>query len=276
MTGVEKECQMSLTIAIYQGCAKLGDKVSNVSKMRELMLEAKGKGADILVLPELFSTGYLLPNDVMKQLAEDQGGFTFTELSRQAKNIGIAVLYGYPELGGDGKFYNSAQFIDREGTSLANYHKTHLWIDDTKTEAVFTPGEAIVAFDYCGFKIGLLICYDVEFSEMVRLLALRGVEIVLAPVAVAKTASSGLHQLTDYLIPGHAVENRVHIVYVNFCGDCFWGNSKVFDSSGSKLINLGEEDEGIFTAVILKNKKCANHLTDRRPELYRKQDVHKS
>ena len=209
----------------------------------------------------------------MRQLAEDRSGFTFTELSSHAKRVGVALLYGYPELGGQGKYYNSAQFIGKDGKSMTNYRKTHLWIDETETETVFTPGQNLEAFNYCGFKIGLLICYDVEFSEMIRLLAIRKVEIVMAPVAVAKTAFSGLSSLTDILIPGHAYENRVHIVYVNFCGGVFWGNSKVFDSSGNKLLDLGEEEEGLFTAIIVKNSICSNHLRDRRPDLYRKLDL---
>jgi len=122
-------------------------------------------------------------------------------------------------------------------------------------------------FDYLNFKFGLLVCYDVEFSEMVRLLGLRAVEVVLAPVVVSKAASS---ELLDCLIPGHAIENRVHIAYVNYCGGGnFNGNSKVFDSGGLKLVDLGEDDEGIFTCKVVKNKLLANHLRDRRSELYK-------
>ncbi len=263
-----------ITLSIYQGSSKLGDKESNVSKMKGLMADAKAKGADVLVFPELFSTGYTLPHDLMKQLAEKRFGFLFKELSEHALSTSIAVLYGYPELGEDGQLYNSAQFIDKEGKSLANYRKTHLWIDDTKTEAVFTPGDSVATFSYCGFKIGLLICYDVEFSEMVRILGMKGVELVLAPVAVANnTAFSDTRQLTDYLIPGHAVENRVHIAYVNFCGRPFFGNSKVFDSTGAKVLDLGEDDEGVFSVVLERNKKNSNHLRDRRPELYKRLDL---
>ena len=265
---------MSFTLAIYQGSAEPSDKERNIAKMKELMTEAKGRRADILVLPELFTTGYHLSGDLMKQLAEERNGSTFITLSRHAKDIGIAVLYGYPEFGEDRKLYNSAQFIDSQGVSLANYRKTHLWITDSeKYEAVFTPGESIAMFDYLDFKMGILICYDVEFSEMVRHLGLRGVEVVLAPVAVAKMASS---ELTDYLIPGHAVGNRACIAYVNHCGGRFNGNSKVFSSDGSKLIDLGENDMSMATCEVVRNKRCANHLLDRRRELYRKLDLQNS
>ncbi len=92
---------------------------------------------------------------------------------------------------------------------------------------------------------------------MVRILGMKGVEIVLAPVAVA-------NQLTDYLIPGHAVENRVHIAYVNFCGRPFFGNSKVFNSTGAKVLDLGEDDEGVFSVVLERNKKIQiiSEITD--------------
>lgn len=251
---------MSLTVAVYQGSAELGNKEHNITKMKKIMMEARRELADVIVFPELFSTGYHLPHNLAKELAESKSGFTFTELSTHAKSVGIAVLYGYPEQGEDGKYYNSAQFIDKEGKSLGNYRKTHLWIDETKTETVYTPGEGIEIFDYGGFKIGLLICYDVEFSEMVRLLAVQDVEVVMAPVAVAKDAFSGLSSLTDLLVPSHAYENRVHIVYVNFSGGVFWGNSKIFDSAGKKLLDLGEKDEGVYAVVIKKNSVCSNHV----------------
>ena len=94
------------------------------------MVEAKKKGADVLVFPELFTTGYFLSHDLMKELAEERSGYTFCELSQRSKDTGVAVLYGYPEVDQiERRYYISAQFVDKQGQSLANYRKTHLWIE---------------------------------------------------------------------------------------------------------------------------------------------------
>ena len=84
--------------------------------IKELMVEAKKKGADMLVFPKLFTTGYSLPHDLFKRLAEDRRGPTFNELPQQTKDTGISVLYGYPKVveGENSKlYYNSAQFIHK-------------------------------------------------------------------------------------------------------------------------------------------------------------------
>ena len=106
----------------------------------------------------------------------EKAGPSFQELSSAAKEANMAVIYGYPEVdhstGGD-IYYNSAQLIDRDGTSLVNFRKVHLWIDEDGHEGVFTPRKEFVEVVECyGMKIGLLICYDIEFPEAARTLAL--------------------------------------------------------------------------------------------------------
>ncbi len=197
-----------VTIAMFQGAPELGEVQNNVNKMKNQMVEAKKMGADCIVFPELFTSGYMLNNDCMnndcmKELAERKDGKSFVELSQCARSNEIGVLYGYPEL--DGSIYNSVQFIDKSGNRLANYRKMHLWIDSTNIERVFTPGDTFEMVEFCGLKIGLLICYDVEFCEAVRILALRGAEAILVP-----TACSDQYFL-DFLVASRAYENGIAI-----------------------------------------------------------------
>ena len=258
---------VSLNVAIFQGHAELGKKDSNIIKMKELMVEAKKKDADVLVFPELFTTGYFLPHDLMKELAEERSGHTFCELSQHSKDTGIAVLYGYPELDQTEKvYYNSAQFIDKQGQSLANYRKTHLWIDEEQFEAAYTSGSSLDVFEFCGFKIGILICFDAEFNEAVSNISMKGAKLILAPTASSRKFN--LSPVVDFILPANCVTGCVSMAYVNSCDDKLCGNSRVYDHTGKTLLSLGTHEEGVFTVAIANHKESSYHLGSRRPELY--------
>ena len=264
------EVDKSVTIAVFQGYAELGKLKCNLYKMKEKMLEAKERGADLIAFPELFTTGYFLNNDRMKELAEEKDGNTFLQLSQYAKATAIAVLYGYPELEvSDGKkaYYNSVQFIDKDGSSLANYRKTHLWIGFDNVEGVFTPGKKLSeVFEFCGVKIGLLICYDVEFCETVRALSLRGANIILVPTAIGK--ATNLDTIANILVPARAFENGVHVAYINHSGERFSGSSRVCDPKGRSIVSVGIEEEGVFLANIAVDNVVSHYLTQRRADLF--------
>ena len=135
----------TVKIAMFQGTPDLGEVQKNVESMKAQIIQAKKMGADVIVFPELYTSGYKLNNDLMKELAEKKDGKTFFELSECARSNNIGVLYGYPELdyahtSNDYVYYNSVQFIDKCGVALANYRKMHLWLHETDMERVFTPG----------------------------------------------------------------------------------------------------------------------------------------
>lgn len=265
-----KESKVPLTVALFQGEAVLGDLQANLEKMKRQMKEAKTMGADLIVFPELFTTGYRLSADQMKEKAESKGGQTFLELSACAREMDIAVLYGYPELeenSGSKAHYNSVQFIDKDGTPLQNYRKTHLWIDHYNTEAVFTPGEALGnVFEFRGVKIGLLICFDVEFPETVRSLALRGAELILVPTA--SLVEYNIRVISQVMVASRAFENGVYVAYVNHCGGTFGGLSRCCGPNGATLASA-ETEEGILMATVTEIKEASYYLTNRRPSLYK-------
>lgn len=261
----------SLTIAVFQGSAELGNVHCNVEKMKKQLKEAKKQGADVIIFPELFTVGYDVDHDLMTQLAEKKSGKTFTVLSECAKETGIGVLYGYPELAESGReLYNSAQFIDKCGNSIANYRKTHLWIENASSvEMVFTAGNDLTnVFEFCGIKVGILICVDVEFSETVRALALKGADVVLVPTAVS--TDWDIKTLSNVVVAARAFESGIHVAYINLCGGAgnYAGTSSCYGPKGKALITCGGDEEGIFLAEI-KKVKTSFHMAKRRPELYK-------
>ena len=169
-----------MRVALYQ-CPPLPlDVAGNLQRLHQLALEAKG--ADLLVVPEMFLTGYNIGVDAVSVLAEVHNGESAQQIARIAKTAGIAILYGYPERTEDGQIYNAVQLIDAHGERLCNYRKTHLFGD--LDHSMFSAGQDdFPLVELNGWKLGFLICYDMEFPENARRLALAGAELILVPTA---------------------------------------------------------------------------------------------
>jgi predicted amidohydrolase len=229
---------------------------------------AAAGGVRLLICPEMFLTGYNVPG--VGDLAEPADGPAAHEVARIARDAGIAVLYGYPERDGDAT-YNSVQLIDRNGSSLANYRKTHLYGDvDMRT---FTPSDGgFEVVDLDGVRLGLLICYDVEFPETVRALALAGADLVAVPTALMRP----YEVVTRTLVPARAYENQVYVAYANRCGTegefTYCGESCVVAPDGTELARAGDHEDLLFADIDQARHRAARddntHLRDRRPELY--------
>ncbi|HET6705148.1 carbon-nitrogen hydrolase family protein [Amycolatopsis sp.] len=226
--------------------------------------------ADLVVTAEMITTGYHIGART-HELAEPADGPTAARMSTLARETGTALVYGYPET--DGKHvYNSVQLIDATGTRLANYRKTHLFGDLDK--AWFTPGdEAVVQADLDGVRIGLLICYDVEFPELVRAHALAGTELLVVPTALM----SPYELVADTLVPARAYESQLFVAYANRCDTerelTYCGRSCVVAPTGEVLARAGA-GPGVIAADVTREALTASrlentHLADRRPELYR-------
>ena len=259
-------------VALFQGDQVLGDVAANLARMKEAMGRAAAAGASLLVFPELFLTGYELSPADVRSLAEEKGGASFVELSEAARTTGVAVLYGYPELDGSGgaaRYYNSAQLVDCDGCSLANFRKLHLWTQDSY-ESAYTPGEAFAdVVECCGLKVGILICYDVEFPECTRTLALRGAQVILVPTAVGSKYDISL--ISTKLIPTFAYVNEVYIGYVNLGGERFAGGSVLCSPAGEELARAeGDSDTLVLAEIQLDSRNLCqcSYLKHRRPQLY--------
>ena len=262
--------EKDVTVALFQGYSRDWDIEFNLGRMKEQMVRASTVGADIIIFPELFLSGChkLISSERVLKVAEQRNGPSFQQLSKTAKESNIAVLYGYPEVdrtSGSEILYNSAQLIDRDGSPLANYQKTHLWIGED--EKIFSPGscfEPIV--ECCGLRIGILICFDMEFPECSRTLALRGAQLIAIPAAVDNKGEG--REFMQRIPPARAMENCVYIVNVNQADEEFCGLSSCCYPNGDCAALAGSEENMLFT-IFDRNKKWRNNFLERRrTELY--------
>ncbi|WP_158888414.1 carbon-nitrogen hydrolase family protein [Amycolatopsis anabasis] len=252
--------------AVFQGPAAAGDVLGALATAAA---GAAAAGAELLVCPEMVTTGYHIGARA-HELAEPADGPTARRIAGIAAGTGVAIAYGYPERDHD-RVYNSVQLVAPHGR-LANYRKTHLFGDLDREW--FTPGAlAVVQADLAGLRIGLLICYDVEFPELVRAHALAGTELLLVPTALMRP----YEVVADVVVPARAYESQLFAVYANRCDTerelTYCGRSCVVSPTGEVLARAGAGERLLIAEVdpaALRASRTENtHLTDRRPELYR-------
>ncbi|MFC9652540.1 carbon-nitrogen hydrolase family protein [Streptomyces sp. NPDC059892] len=278
-----------LRTALLQSSGRPGSVAGNLKVLDEAAARAAAAGAGLLVCPEMFLTGYAL-GDQVPRLAEPADGPGAAAVAEIAVRHGLAVLYGYPERDGerdderdgerDGardrqrgreRIYNAAQLIGAEGTRLANYRKTHLF--GGYEREWFTPGERpVVQAELAGLRIGIMICYDVEFPENIRSHALAGTDLLLVPTALMHP----FRFVADSVVPVRAFENQMYVAYVNRAGQEgefeFVGLSCLAGPDGTVRARAGRSEElvlGEADGELLTASRAANpYLRDRHPELY--------
>lgn len=261
----------SLRIAVAQTALPAGDLESNRTALAALAAEAAAKGAQLLVAPELVTTGYGL-GETLRDLAEPAEGPSFRALSAAAREHGIAVCYGYPERGNDG-LYNSAALIGADGRLLANHRKTHLFGDYER--GVFEPGKRAVSLaEVGGFTVALLICYEVEYPELVRAAVLAGADLVIVPTATASYSTPS--RFSQMVVAARATENNCFVAYANHAGDDgrfrYNGESLIAGPMTDIYALAGAEPELLIAdldkARAAEAAAAVPYLRDRRPELY--------
>jgi predicted amidohydrolase len=232
-------------IAIYQCEGIPASKEDSLDILQRTAIKAADQGAELLICSEMFLTGYNI-GDRVYDLAEPMDGPAAQKVAAMARETNIALLYGYPERSGE-VVYNSALLIDRNGSTLANYRKTHLF--GSEENRLFQPGDAFILAELEGMKIGILICYDVEFPEAVRTLVQAGAELIAVPTANMEPYCQSM----QFIIPARAFENQVFIAYVNRCGHeadlNYCGLSCIVGPDGKELVLAGTV-EGLFVAQI--------------------------
>ncbi len=198
--------------------------------------EAADAGAEIVVLPELARTGSAFRSvEEAAGRAERPDGPTATELSRLAAELRLVLIFGFVEVNPDGgRPYNSLMIIDR-GEPLAVYRKTHLWDSE---KSIFEPGSAAPpVVDTSAGRVAGMVCYDLEFPEMVRDVSLRGAQLIAVPAnwpVVPKPADERPVEVAK--AQAGAAANRVFIAIADRCGiergvDWF-GSSVICDLHG--------------------------------------------
>lgn len=259
----------SLRTALLQSSGRPGAVDENLKVLDEAAGRAALAGAQLLVCPEMFLTGYAI-GDAVPRLAEAFDGPGARAVAEIAVRHGLAVLYGYPERSGE-QIFNAAQLIGPDGAALANYRKTHLF--GCFEQEWFTPGEqAVVQAELGGVRIGLLICYDVEFPENVRAQALAGTDLLLVPTALMHPAEV----VAESVVPVRAFENQMYVAYANRAGTEgefeFVGLSTLAGPDGTARARAGRGEDLVLgdvdPALLAASRTDNPYLSDRRPGLY--------
>jgi 5-aminopentanamidase len=259
-----------MKLALYQGPGLINDPAASFLLLAEKAREAKASGADLLVLPEMFLSGYNIGPENARKHAVTLAGLTPAQAIARDQNIALA--FGYPERVG-AEVANSAVLIGPDGEILLNYRKSHLFgeLDRAMFKAV---GEDFPVARLGGFTIGLLICYDIEFPEPARRLALQGADILLIPTAQMQP----YEQVARHVLPARAYENQLYTAYANHSGDddglSYVGLSSICGPDGTVLAMAGPGAEMLFAEFSLDHQKAVRaadpFFTDRRPALYGK------
>jgi len=253
----------------------VGDAAGNLRLARDAIGRAAEAGADLVVLPELVTSGYVFRDAAeARALALPAGA---PELAAWG-GAGPLVVGGFCELGADGRLYNSAAVVGRAGV-LAVYRKAHLW---DRERLVFTPGDAPPAVvDTEHGRIGVIVCYDLDFPEWVRAAALAGAELLCVPTNWPREPRpDGERPMEVMRAMVAASTNRMCVVACDRCGPergVEWvAGSVIADERGWLLAGPPERAE---PAVLLADVDLArardkalspanDALADRRPDLY--------
>lgn len=203
------------------------------------------RDTDVIVFPETCLMGFPTTEDV-HVVAEPDDGPTVTAVLQEVRASGIAVTVGFAESHG-GLYYNTTVLLTPQGIAL-KYRKTHLWASDV---GVFTPGDHLPTAMWKGVRVGLLICFDVEFPETARTLAAQGAELLL----VTNANMDPYGPVHRALLIARAMENQVFVVMANRCGSdsglTFAGESAVFAPTGEVLASLGREQSSLTLEIDL-------------------------
>ncbi|GAA3802465.1 carbon-nitrogen hydrolase family protein [Streptomyces chiangmaiensis] len=255
--------------ALLQSSGHPGSVAENLKVLDEAAGRAAAAGAGLLIVPEMFLTGYAIGGDIAR-LAEPADGDSADAVAEITSRHGLAIAYGYPERDGETVF-NSAQLVSAEGGRLANYRKTHLFGGFERDH--FTPGKKpVVQVELNGLRVGLLICYDVEFPENVRAHAVAGTDLLVVPTAMMHP----FQFVAESLVPVRAFESQMYVAYVNRVGQEgefeFVGLSTLAGPDGIARARAGRVEELVLADVdpahLAASREANPYLKDRRPGLY--------
>lgn len=249
-----------MKLAVAQIEAVPLDLEANLRFTTEAVEQAAGQGADLVVLPELVASGYVLDDPSIRELAEagDGTGPALSAWIALAKRLDIALIGGYPELSGD-ELFNSVAVVDRTGTLKGRYRKLHLFGAEKHR---FTPGDlGLPVFELDGVRVGVIVCYDLRFPETMRLLAIESAaEVVAVPTAwvvgfdpTATPADARIGQVEGALVQANL--NQVFVACADLCGSgsdtAFLGRSLVASPYGEPLVGpLPAADHAVAVAEI--------------------------
>jgi predicted amidohydrolase len=248
---------------------KLGDTPANLRQMESLAQRLRRKEVDIVCFPELVTTGYTL-HEKWVDLAEPAPGPSTETLGRIAREFGFYLITGMPERDTQSnRIFNSAVLMTPQGDLAGVYRKVHLWNEERK---YFTPGDRFPVFETKIGRIGVGICYDLEFPESTRIMALNGAQIVFFPAADMRPFERHI----DVYVRSRAAENGVFVAFSNRIGreegSVFFGRSQVVSPACHVLARANQSQPFAVARIepseILKERQKLPYLQQRVPAAY--------
>lgn len=236
--------------------AAVADRMENVRAVRGYLERLRTYWPDVVVLPEMFCCPYQTENFPI--YAEEEGGPAWQMLAGYAREYGIYLVAGsMPERDAEGHVYNTSYVFDRTGRQIARHRKTHLFDIDVKGGQYFKESDTLTAgcgetvFDTEFGRMGVMICYDIRFPEMTRLMVNDGARVVFVPAAFNMTTGPAHWELS---FRARALDNQIYMVgcapsRVPESGYVSWGHSIVTNPWGEVVDQL-DEREGILTAEL--------------------------
>ena len=234
----------------------VADKMENVRTVKTYLEKIKDENPDFVILPEMFCCPYQTENFPI--YAEKEGGPVWQQLSGYAKQYGIYLIGGsMPEKDAEGNVYNTSYIFDREGKQIGKHRKVHLFDIDVKGGQTFkesdtlTAGDSDTVFDTEFGKIGVMLCFDIRFPELSRMMVNDGARIVFVPAAFNMTTGPAHWELS---FRTRALDNQIYMVGCApardvSAGYISLGHSIVTDPWG-RVTGMLDENEGILLAEL--------------------------
>lgn len=258
---------MGLKVAALQFGVAVGQKEENIKRALGLMGEAAAAGAKVVVLPELWSTGFDTAH--LDEAGEELSGASVSRLRQAAAGHGLIVAGGSVVEKKQGRYYNTSLLLDSNGRLAAKYRKAHLYPHGWREHEYFSPGDAWQIQPLPGFPeftLGMSVCYDLRFPEFFRNMALRGANLFSVPVAWPTARADGF----ELFCRARAAENRAFLIAANYAaagGSEFSGGSLIVDPYGRVLAQCGA-GEGMALAELelelARVSRASDPFADRR------------
>ena len=277
-----------ITVAATQ-MACSDDRVENIARAEALVREAAGRGANVILLQELFEGLYFCQDELPKHLDRAlpaQGHPTIAHFQGLAQELGVVLPVSFYERAGEARF-NSIAIIDADGRTLGVYRKSHIPHGAGYQEKFyFSPGDTgFRVWDTRFGRIGVGICWDQWFPECARAMALMGAEILLYPTAIGSEIGADDWDSAPHwqrVQQGHAGANLAPLLASNRIGTerglggtelTFYGSSFITDEFGEKVAEADRVSETVLTHSfdldrVAEHRAYWHIFRDRRPELY--------
>lgn len=244
----------------------IGNKTANLQTMREIIEQAAAEASDLVLFPELCLTGYFI-QDLAEDVSEPMTGPSIVYMQELCSEHEIHVVFSWAERGDDGIIYNSACLIDDAGQIVGNYRKVHLY---DREKEIFTPGDTFKVFDTKLGRLGIMICFDLDFPESARSLYLQGADIILIPT----NNFYPYERYQEAYLRSRSMENETPVAICNRTGKegelRYFGESAAYDAHGHQLVKLLDQSMAKTVEIPLRPERDGNlsYEENRLPHTY--------